>query len=106
VCHADVCIPDLSLARLSAELLDEFADLAGPGRPDGVAFGLEAAAGIDGNLASESRPASTTTTADAPSEKGQQSSRWNGSATTGLSSTSSTVVSLPKCALGLRVPFR
>src|SRR5215470_4921996 len=42
---------DLSRARLAAELCDDLADLRGAGRPDGVALGLEAAGGVDDDLA-------------------------------------------------------
>src|SRR5580765_7158835 len=48
---------DLSRARLAAELRDDLADLRRAGRADRVALGLEAAGGVDGNLAAEARPA-------------------------------------------------
>src|SRR6478672_13671044 len=44
-------------------------------------------------------------TADAPSEKGQQSKTFNGEATTGEFITSSTVIFFLMCAFGLRSPL-
>src|SRR3989304_8676844 len=39
--------------HLSAELVDDLEDLAGAGRADGVALGLEPAGGVDGDLAAD-----------------------------------------------------
>src|SRR5215470_11926836 len=48
---------DLPSARLAAELGDDLRDLGSAGGADGMALGLEAARGIHGDLAAETRPA-------------------------------------------------
>src|SRR5262245_35291500 len=47
---------DLSRARLAAELRHDLADLRRAGGADRMALGLEAAGGVDRNLAAEARP--------------------------------------------------